>query len=226
MTPCIDVPIFRPHICAGVFWHGANGFTSRARAATGARWGGRQGLRRSSPASSFSTDTTSTPSVALPAPRCAASAVPSTSPLAVHPHIWSILGTSLCIVSMCKRQVAYTPLHWHAWQESSAHPVQLSDLVPSGGYSYIPSLRGSQLNRFAPRLQALQQLQAGRKLLLSTAAALGLALAARLGRGAPTVSFGAVGMLAAAALCVWLSEKFAGWQSKFTFSDYDHTARG
>jgi hypothetical protein len=62
--------------------------------------------------------------------------------------------------------------------------------------------------------------------LVGAAAALGLALAARLGNGAPLVSFGVLGTLAAALLCMWLSEKFAGWQSKFTFSDYDHTARG
>ena len=75
-------------------------------------------------------------------------------------------------------------------------------------------------------MQALQQLQTGRKVLLGAAAALVLALAARLGHGAPLVSFGVLSMLAAALLSVWLSEKFAGWQSKFTFSDYDHTARG
>ena len=75
-------------------------------------------------------------------------------------------------------------------------------------------------------MQALQQLQTGRKVLLGAAAALGLALAARLGHGAQLMSFGVPGTLAAVLLCVGLSEKFAGWQSKFTFSDYDHTARG
>ena len=75
-------------------------------------------------------------------------------------------------------------------------------------------------------LQALQRLQSGRKLLLGAAAALGLAVAARLGQGAPVISWGVLSMLLGSCLCIWLSEKFAGWQSKFTYSDYDHTAKG
>ena len=75
-------------------------------------------------------------------------------------------------------------------------------------------------------LQALQQLRSGRKVLLGAAAAMGLAVAARLGQGSPVISFGVLSMLLGSALFIWLSEKFAGWQSKFTYSDYDHTAKG
>lgn len=75
-------------------------------------------------------------------------------------------------------------------------------------------------------IQALRQLQSGRKLLLGTAAALGLATAARLGQGAHLISVGVLSLTLGALLCLWLSEKFAGWQSKFTYSDYDHTAKG
>lgn len=75
-------------------------------------------------------------------------------------------------------------------------------------------------------LQALRQLQAGRKLLLGAAAALGLATAARLGQGSALISVGVLFLVLGGLLCLWVSEKFAGWQSKFTFSDYDHTARG
>ena len=75
-------------------------------------------------------------------------------------------------------------------------------------------------------VQALQQLRSGRKVLLGAAAALGLAVAARLGQGSPFISFGMLSMLLGSALCIWLSEKFAGWQSKFTYADYDHTAKG
>ncbi len=75
-------------------------------------------------------------------------------------------------------------------------------------------------------LQALKQLQTGRKVLLGAAAILGLATAARLGQGAHLISVGMLSLILGALLCLWLSEKFAGWQSKFLYSDYDHTAKG
>ena len=75
-------------------------------------------------------------------------------------------------------------------------------------------------------IQALRQLQSGRKVLLGAAATLGLATAARLGQGAHLVSVGVLSLILGALLCLWLSEKFAGWQSKFLYSDYDHTAKG
>ena len=74
--------------------------------------------------------------------------------------------------------------------------------------------------------QALNQLQAGRKLLLGLAAALLLWSAAQLGRGAPPISLAAATSVLAALASVWLSEKFAAWQAKFLYSNYDHTARG
>ncbi len=74
-------------------------------------------------------------------------------------------------------------------------------------------------------VQALQQLRTGRKLLLGLAAALLLAAAAQLGRGAPPISVAAAAPVLGALASVWLSEKFAGWQAKFVYSDYDHTAR-
>lgn len=75
-------------------------------------------------------------------------------------------------------------------------------------------------------VQALRQLQSGRKVLLGAAASLGLATAARLGQGAHLISVGVLSLILGALLCLWLSEKFAGWQSKFLYSDYDHTAKG
>jgi hypothetical protein len=74
-------------------------------------------------------------------------------------------------------------------------------------------------------VQALQQLCTGRKVLLGLAAALLLAAAAQLGRGASPISVAAVAPVLGALASVWLSEKFAGWQAKFVYSDYDHTAR-
>ncbi len=62
-------------------------------------------------------------------------------------------------------------------------------------------------------------------MLLGLAAALLLAAAAQLGRGVPVISFAAVGPVLGALASVWLSEKFAGWEAKFVYSDYDHTAR-
>ncbi|EIE23217.1 Rieske-domain-containing protein [Coccomyxa subellipsoidea C-169] len=73
--------------------------------------------------------------------------------------------------------------------------------------------------------KALQQLRTGRKQLLGLAAALLLAAAAQLGRGAPPISVAAAAPVLGALASVWLSEKFAGWQAKFVYSDYDHTAR-
>ncbi len=75
-------------------------------------------------------------------------------------------------------------------------------------------------------MQALRQLQSGRKVLLGAAAVLGLAIAARLGQGAHLISVGVLSLILGTLLCLWLSEKFAGWQSKFLYSDYDHTAKG
>ncbi len=75
-------------------------------------------------------------------------------------------------------------------------------------------------------MQALRQLQSGRKALLGAAVALGLATAARLGQGAHLISVAVLSLTLGALLCLWLSEKFARWQSKFTYSDYDHTAKG
>lgn len=75
-------------------------------------------------------------------------------------------------------------------------------------------------------VQALAQLQSGRKLLLGLAAALLLVAAVQLGRGTAPVSVATLGPLLGCLASVWLSEKFAGWQAKFMYSDYDHTARG
>ena len=89
------------------------------------------------------------------------------------------------------------------------------------------SLSGSaEIAIFALSHRLCSRLRSGRKVLLGAAGAMGLAVAARLGQGAPVISFGVLSMLLGSALCIWLSEKFAGWQSKFTYSDYDHTAKG
>ena len=44
--------------------------------------------------------------------------------------------------------------------------------------------------------------------------------------GRALISIGVLSLTLGALLCLWLSEKFAGWQSKFLYSDYDHTAKG
>ena len=82
------------------------------------------------------------------------------------------------------------------------------------------------VNQPVVSVQALNQLRAGRKLLLGLAAALLLVSAAQLGRGAPPISLAAATPVLVALASVWLSEKFAVWQAKFLYSDYDHTARG
>ncbi|CAL8465289.1 g4824 [Coccomyxa elongata] len=122
-------------------------------------------------------------------------------------------------------------LGWRKWY----HKQGAGGFWAASGRTPTPApelMREQLLDRFHQHTQhcpscskALSQLRTGRKLLLGLAAALLLVAAAQLSRGAPPVSVGAALPVVGALASVWLSEKFAGWQAKFLYTDYDHTAR-